>query len=625
MKLVRHIALALVLAPAFPARAAGPLIGISATPRQVELVPGARATLRIAAPEMPALSASVGNIEKLHSVEQGVFEATYVPPRETYPQVAIIVARSARGFGWLALPLAGTGEVAVKPDASGSGTVTIGSRRFGPQRPGPDGRALIRIVVPPGIRSAMSGGKRMNLNTPNVSHVYVLVDRSAAASDEGATIQVRAFAVTPEGKPRRRAPLELDVTPGHATAAREIEPGVFESRWSLPPGSTDAAVVEARLGDEPTFVSRATVQRDAARSRRLRIEVDRPSVVAGEGTLDFSVVVEDGAGNPADDVSPRATASVGTFLGWTRGMPGRWTGHLSVPERLDGTSKLVIIATAGELMARQEVKLLAGATANLSVDLDGKASSGSPVTVSVAAVDRFGNPTDDSKPEAKAVLGVLDAPIRKGVGLYQLAYHPPADGTAPRDEITVHAGRTERVMRVPLYEPASSALTIGLKGGAAAKSGRFGPVVGAESALWTGLGGGQLGLVLDGSWFGFSQSLTVTGPSGPLNVNSSASYLAFTAAPAWRQPLGRRAMMWVSIGGGVAHVQSGSKLTGQPEIKESRWVAAGTAAVSLGAKVWHGYPFLELRGSMIADPRLTSLTGSFTPLFLQLGYRFDAF
>jgi hypothetical protein len=615
----------LLLAPVVQARAAASSrIAISATPRQVELSPGARATLRISAPEMPRLSASVGGIEELHAVGKGVFEATYVPPRETYPQVAIIVASSAGAHGWLPLPLAGTGKVSVKPDASGAATVTIGSRRFGPQRPGPDGRAHIGIVVPPGARHAVSGGKKMKLNSPAVPHVYVVVGRNAVPADESATILVRAYAVAPEGKPRRRAPLELDASSGQLTAAREVEPGVFESRWKLPTGAAGSATVEARLTDEGELVSQAVVQRDAAKARKLTLEVDRTSVAAGEVPFDFALKFEDAAGNPIDDASPRVTTNVGTFLGWTRGMPGRWTGHVRVPERLNGDAKLVIDVTAGELAARREVDLVPGPTADLTVSSGVAHGTGAPLTLSVATVDRFGNPTDDAPPQSKAALGRFDAPMRQAVGLYYVIYHPPAKTDASSDEVTVRAGRAERVTRVRLYGSVVSLLTIGLKGGAARRSGKIGPVLGAEASLWTRIGGNRLGLVVDGSWFDFSQNLTVSGASGPLALDSGVSYLAFTAAPTWRQPIGRRVMLWASLGGGLVRVASSSKLAGQPAIEESSWVPAGTASLSIGAKVFRGYPFLELRGTLVGNPNLTSLVGSFTPVFLQLGYRFDA-
>jgi len=149
-------------------------------------------------------------------------------------------------------------------------------------------------------------------------------------------------------------------------------------------------------------------------------------------------------------------------------------------------------------------------------------------------------------------------------------------------------------------------------------------VLGAEASLWTRLGGNRLGLVVDGSWFDFSQ--TQLARNSNVTVDIGATYLALTAAPTWRQPIGRRFMLWASVGGGVVRVASSSKveIAGQPAKEESSWVPAGTASLSIGAKVFRGYPFLELRGTLVGNPNLTSLVGSFTPVFLQLGYRFDA-
>ncbi|OFX23278.1 MAG: hypothetical protein A2V77_00100 [Anaeromyxobacter sp. RBG_16_69_14] len=648
MTLGNLLLITLVLAPglrvqAAPARVqAAPVrvqpppvrIGISADPRQLELVPGARAKLRIAAPETPVVAANVGEIETLRSLGKGVFEATYVPPRETYPQVAIITATAGRSYGWLTLPLAGTGEVSVKAGPSGDASLTIGSRRFGPQRAGPDGRALIHIVVPPGSRYALAGGKRMNLNTPDVSHVHVTVGGLINAADGSSTALVRAFAVMPDGKTRRKAPLQLTATVGELSAAREVDPGVFECQWNLPLGAADTAVVEARLGDESMSISRAALQADRvaapqqstpAAPRRLRIDVERPGVVAGEGALDFMLVLDDGAGNPVDDADPRVSTSVGTLLGLTRGMPGRWTGHVSIPERLEGDSKLVIVASSGDQVAKREVNLLGGPAADLTIRTADDGGGGrSPVTFAVATTDRFGNPTDDAAPKARAALGKLDAAVRRGVGLYHVVYHPPAAATASRDEVTIRAGSAERVTHVPLHYAAQSRLDIAPKGGIAKGSGAYGPAFGAQVSLWTQIADGNLGLVLDGTWFRFATDSTVSSASGPVAVSNTNSYLAFTAAPAWRFPLGSRAMLWASLGAGLVRVQNSSTIPPQKTIDDATWVGAGTAAVSLGARMWGGYPFLEVRASYVGDPKLTSLKDSFIPVLLQLGYRFDA-
>ncbi len=626
------LVVALALAPALQARAAAPRIGISAEPRQVELVSGARARLRISAPEVPVLSASVGSIDSLKTVAPGRYEATYVPPREAYPQIAIIVATTQSAYGWLALPLAGTGEVVVKAGADGMASVTIGKTRFGPVRADASGNASIHVVVPPGIRYAMSGSRRMSLNTPEVSHVFVAVDHATVPADRYVTMAVRVFAVTPEGKPRQHPPVAVTATAGELDSEREVEPGVVEYRWSIGPGTAGQVSVEARLKDEPKFRSRATVLREPSSPKRLVLTLDRTRVVAGEGPLDFVLTVEDAAGNAVDEANPRASTSLGTFLGWTRIGPGRWRGRVAVPERLSGYSKMEIVATAGDVVVKQDVPLLAGPPADVTVDpSSADATGGGAVTFAVTAVDRFGNPTDHDSPRATASLGTVDAPVRQGPGVYRLTYHPPAEPTSRSDEVVLRDGTIERVVRVRLAEPRSPFLTIAPKVGGVAKSGAFGPAAGGEIAMWGRLGGEDVGLTLEGTWFRFSQSKTVAAPAGTTlsatKVDGTQSYIALTLSPTWRRALGSRAMLWLSAGGGMVNVHSTSSVAGDSSLNldEATWVPAVTGAVSLGARAWGGYPFLEFRASYVGDPKLKSLSGSFVPLFLTVGYRFDAF
>jgi hypothetical protein len=595
-------------------------IDIASVPGQVELLPGASAALRITSPEPPIVTSSVGEVGPLKAVGDGHFEAVYVPPTETYPQVAIIVAHTVHAWGWLALPLAGTGEMVVSPDASGMATVIVGSRRFGPTRAGPDGKATVRIVVPPGVRQAMSGGKRLNLNMPEVPHLYVTVADAEVPANVGATVAVRIFAVTPEGKPRDDAPLRLSVDPGTISTVRRVEPGFYEATWSLPPFPT--ATLEARLEDESP-VQRVTVQRSNPEPRRLQIEVERTTVTAGDGTFDFTLVVKDGSGNAVEQVGPRVTISTGAFLGWTRGPPGQWVGHVAIPERLDSSS-LIIVATAGDLMARREVDLVAGPAAEIRFKGDGPSGRG-PSTLTVATLDRFGNPTDAPPLEAKASVGTVSAPLRQGVGTYRIEYRPPLAATAPRDEIRVSAGRAERVLAVELRRQVDlPRLEFGPKGGLALTSGMKGPVLGAEASAWLWGGSSQLGLAMNGSWFRFSRDRAIPSSTGLLAFKSTTSYLSFTAAPAWRVSLGSRALLSASVGGGAVRAQSSWKLGDQPRVEEAKWVLEGVAALSLGARMWGGYPYLELSGAYVEDTHLAGLSGSFVPIFLQLGYRIGA-
>jgi len=600
----------------------GGRIEIESDSRLVLPTPGVSVALRIRSLEEPTLRVSVGAVRSVTRVSDGLFETIYTPPSEPVPQIAFVVARSAHGFGWLALPLGGASEVTVGPGPGGKATVTVGDRQFGPQAVGPDGKATIRVVVPPGTRYAVSGGKRIGLNLPEVPHIYLTVDDAPLPANVNGIVGLHILAVTPEGRPRSGAPIGLSVSPGTVSAAHEVEPGVYEASWILPPSAV--ATVEARLKDEPTLL-RATMPRSNLEPRRLRIDVDRPSVSAGDGAFDFTVAVEDAYGNPVPNASPQASVDGGTFLGFTPGPAGRWVGRVMVPEHLEGKG-LVIVATVGNLLARREVDLVPGPADQ--VELEGEAPSGEKGgPLSFRILDRFGNLTDANPPEVVASAGSVGASVRQGPGAYRVNYAPPAATRGDHDVVRVIAGLAERTITIQLSREETDLghLEFGPLGGVSLSGGTAAPVFGAEAALFTGGRPPQFGLSLYGGWFKFSRHEAVSLGAGSEGFTSDAAYLVFTAAPTLRLAVGRRAILSISAGAGAVRVESTSMLADQPSFEASKWMAAGTAAVSLGVRLWRGYPFVELRGLYVSDPHLTGLSGSFVPLLLQLGYRFDAF
>src|SRR5439155_4256238 len=102
------------------------------------------------------LTANVGRIEDLRPLPRGGWAARYRPPRETFPQVAIIAAIGGTGSGsvdgWIALPLWGQGEARVRTQPGADSELRIDERTFGPRRADASGVALIPVAVPPGVR-----------------------------------------------------------------------------------------------------------------------------------------------------------------------------------------------------------------------------------------------------------------------------------------------------------------------------------------------------------------------------------------------------------------------------------------------------------------------------------------
>ena len=128
---------------------------LTASPAALRLAEGSRATLRIVGcSEPPVLAASVGHIELLRETSPGIYTAEYVPPESLDPQIAFVTATSADGFGWVPIALSGVRDVVVSARYGTPVSVSVEDEVFGPVPADGTGRANVRVVVPPGVRSA---------------------------------------------------------------------------------------------------------------------------------------------------------------------------------------------------------------------------------------------------------------------------------------------------------------------------------------------------------------------------------------------------------------------------------------------------------------------------------------
>ena len=138
--------------------------------------------------------------------------ADYRPPEECYPQVAVVSAVADGEWAWLAIPLVGQGDALVRTSPRAVISVRIGVREFGPATADGWGRALVPVVVPPGVRSAWHGRREIPLQLPDMRRVHVALDGGSLAADRAGEVVVRAFAVREDGAPGEGAALALSAS-----------------------------------------------------------------------------------------------------------------------------------------------------------------------------------------------------------------------------------------------------------------------------------------------------------------------------------------------------------------------------------------------------------------------------
>ena len=99
------------------------------------------------------LSVNVGAFSEPVRIGPGKFKATYVPPPERYPQVALVAVWKETGpdarIDFIKFPLFGTTRVPVVSRNAVEVRAKIGFDSFGPVPADRKGRALIPVTVPP--------------------------------------------------------------------------------------------------------------------------------------------------------------------------------------------------------------------------------------------------------------------------------------------------------------------------------------------------------------------------------------------------------------------------------------------------------------------------------------------
>ncbi len=604
---------------------------VSAEPAALVVETDLRATLNIevGTEVTPSVTASVGRVENVRALGGGRFTADYLPPREAYPQVAIVAVLSGERCGWTSIPLVGQG-VAIARSVPGSPIlVTIGEASFGPVVADARGEARVPVVVRPGVRFAYHRGKALDLKIPPTPRVHLLAARTAAPADAAQEVALFAFAVTPGGMPQPGARVKVSVTEGIVEPLAEIAPGTFAASWRLAPGRAGDAIATARLADDPAPASTAAVARPPGTPARLALEPSRTRVTAGEDALvALRIEVTDAAGN-AVEAEPRVEATFGTVSVPVPAGPGRWDAKLSVPGALEPSRRSEVVARVGPLEHRVILELAPGLPEHLSLEpeattvvADGRTQSRIRVRVS----DRFGNDVSPADaPEVQATRGAQVATEGDARAGWAVRYRPGRTREAATEVLSVRTGALAASARFELLVPERRVTVAPTLGVAAAAGGLRSVYVGAQVGYWTTRFAGRLGL--GGDIATFVQDRTDSAPVGARasEVHGRSRYVPVLASLRWRERLAPDQAAWASLGAGLAYVSAAVSAAGTPTQEQAGLVPALQASAAWGRRLGPGMPFCEVRLSWHADPHFDVLRGSLAVFTFALGYVHDAF
>jgi hypothetical protein len=590
----------------------------------------------------PVLWASTGALSTPERTGPGQWKATYTPPPERFPHVAILSAQVETtvgpAVGFISLPLHGKGRLEVKTKRSSSVVVYLGNESYGPVKASDQGVAAVDIVAPPGPERAVAestdiagnqSSKPVPLGVPSFSRLALMPIDDVAAADGSGEAQLLLFIVDKKGAPLFDATdvsAEADIG-GFKGDPLGLAPGVFRLRYQ--PGETQAeqATITVKLAGSEASTASAAVKLLSGRPVRAEVALSTDRLTADDsGVVEVTTRWFDAADNPSPASAARISVDVGRLDPPTplerEGRQWRW--HL--PKNLPATeAKLTARATTGEVLAEATVALEAGAIAKLellpieSLVADGKTA----VDVAVRASDQVGNPLSPDGVTFSSPAGqIVGATLIEGTLVARFVPEPIERGTVA--EVTASLGELSETAEVQLRPPPRPMMSLMLGARADWNAGSYFGLGGEMSALLRVPGllnetlhvGMNLGIAP-------SLPLPVANPHDALLVRFHVAFPVL-AEVAWRPLVYEN--LTLHVGGGVGGVMSDLTLfnlgaSNHPQ-RSVTFAVGGQAAVGLAYRLGPGElegiarvgAFLPLGGRALWTPTATTLT---------LGYRFN--
>jgi hypothetical protein len=581
-----------------------------------------RAMLRVEAAETPVVTASIGKIHRLRPAGNGIWEAQYVPPDDGIPQVALLTVVAGGEVAWKAIPLWAEGDAVVKTRPRGRISVNIGGRTFGPVVADARGRAVVPVVVPPGVYEALHGKRRIPLHVPASRTIHVAIGKAAPTADRAQTVSIYVIAVNAQGTPRSGAALKMRSTRGELSPVRERAPGLYETSLSLAPGAPGKVRVSASLVDAPAFVAEAVLLLGGGPAANIGISSDRERIAADDPHARLHVTARDAAGNaPGEELSFQSTA--GQVIAAPVG-PGEWDLTLSLDSRFAGRTSVEVRVLGSARSAARTLPLIPGPLESISFDPDNAnvlADGVGPLRLAVHFTDRYGNPVSAVHSESSVGQGRAELEDRGGV-IYA-SYVPPLLREPAETELSVRAGPTVGRAHLTLV-PKLTSVALSAKAGLLSNfSGFTTPLIGVVAALRTDRFGPQLAFGIEVDYAHRSESDTVATGGTSVPADSALDLVLLHLHGAWRRQLGPDDAFWIGAGPSLAAYWTRVRA---PDVGTRRGfaVAPGLHA-TIGAE--HRFdrwvPFLEARAGWITSPELPILTGPLRTLSLFAGVRLE--
>lgn len=208
-----------------------------------------------------SLSVNAGSVTEPAPAQDGTFHATYRPPSQQGPLVALFHATVKRGASssgaWLALPVHGPYSLRLQAPPRSRVQVSIGAASYGPVVTAASGEAVVPVQLPPGVTSAQvtitersrkSRTQLVPLPAPRFPRVQLVAMETPL---QGRPVRLQGFVVDDSGNPAvALPPLAVSAERGTLGPIEAKEGGIFEVPFTASTASAAPVNISASPLDE---------------------------------------------------------------------------------------------------------------------------------------------------------------------------------------------------------------------------------------------------------------------------------------------------------------------------------------------------------------------------------------
>lgn len=428
------------------------------------------------------VSVNVGAFEEVVRKAPGVYESRFRLPATRYPQVALVAVWRETGpaapITFLRIPLSGKTTLPVGTRRGAEVSVVVGEEIFGPVKANRRGRAVVPIVVPPGVTEVVARStsgttesqKTVPVDVPPYNRLTLAVTPYLIEADGRASITAHVFYDRASPPPIERV---VVLAPRGEVTPLSAEKGHYRFRYVPKRGESAAEVtLRARVRGDRRSKAEATLSLGTPIPQRIVVRRAAPGLVAdGESRTTVEVLLMDKLGLGVAQRTLTTTTTAGRFTGGKDLGGGRYALTLVGPNGYPASGRAEVtisVSDRPEVIERLVLPVSPApwpSEAIVSLAPSHPIADGSPFTLEVLAVDGAGRGFEEGLTITASAAAVGEV-VNAGHGRYRAEVIPEEGAETVDIALTHPSGRFRQHYRAELRRPPSW-LAIGAGGGLA--------------------------------------------------------------------------------------------------------------------------------------------------------------